>query len=64
MLCEKQGQWPKQLLQAHAVLLSKGGKPVSKLQARPITILPLAYRAWAKIRAKHLKVWLEEHTTW
>ena len=36
---------------------------MSKLQARPITILPLAYRAWAKIRAKQLKVWLEEHTT-
>jgi hypothetical protein len=63
MLCEHQGQWPKQLLQAHVVLLSKGGKPVSKLQSRPITILPLAYRAWAKIRAKQLKVWLEEHTT-
>ena len=23
----------------------------------------MAYRAWAKIRAKQLKVWLEEHTT-
>ncbi len=63
MLCEQQGQRPKQFLQAHVVLLSKGGKPVSKLQTRPITILPLAYRACAKIRAKQLKVWLEEHTT-
>jgi hypothetical protein len=62
-LCERRGQWPQQLLQAHVVLLCKGGKPVDKLQARPITILPLVYRAWAKIRAKQLKVWLEEHTT-
>ena len=61
--CERQGQWAQQLLHAHVVLLSKGGKPVDKLQARPITILPMAYRAWAKIRAKQLKVWLEEHTT-
>ena len=56
MLCGREGQWPQQLLQAHVALLSKGGKPVDKLQARPITILPLAYRAWAKIRAKQLKV--------
>ena len=62
-LCERQGRWPLQLLQARVCLLSKGGKPVEKLQARPITILPLAYRAWAKIRAKQLKVWLGEHTS-
>jgi hypothetical protein len=62
-LCVRQGRWPQQLLQAHVCLLSKGGKPVEKLQARPITILPLAYRAWAKIRAKQLKVWLGEHTS-
>ena len=36
---------------------------MDKLQARPITIVSLVYRAWAKIRAKQLKVWLEEHTT-
>ena len=32
------------------------------LQARPITILPLVYRAWAKIRAKQLQSWLAEHS--
>ena len=62
-LCEKLGQWPEQLKQAHVMLLSKGGQPVDKLQARPITVLPLVYRAWAKVRAKQLRVWLEEHTT-
>jgi len=62
-MCEQQGTWPEQLLHAHVVLLSKAGKPVDGLQARPITILPLIYRAWAKIRARQLKVWLEEHTT-
>ena len=62
-LCEKRGQWPQQLKLAHVMLLSKGGKPVDGLQARPITVLPLVYRAWAKVTAKQLRVWLEEHTT-
>ncbi len=37
---------------------------MDKLQARPITVtvLPLVYRAWAKVRAKQLRTWLEEHT--
>ena len=57
------GQWPQQLLLAHVVLLPKGGKPVAGLQARPITVLPLVYRAWAKGRAKKLRCWLEESTS-
>ena len=60
--CESEGRWPEQLRLAHVALLSKGGKPVRGLQARPITILPLVYRAWAKIRARQLRVWLEGHT--
>ncbi len=43
------------------MLLRTGGKPVEKLQARPITVL-LVYRAMAKVRAKQLRAWLEEHT--
>ena len=61
-LCEEEGRWPELLRIAHVMLLSKGGKPVDKLQARPITVLPLVYRAWAKVRAKQLRTWLEEHT--
>ncbi len=49
-LCDRQGRWPQQLLQACVVLLPKGGKPVEGLQARPITVLP-----WGKARAKQLK---------
>ena len=61
-MCEQRGQWPKQLLVAHVSLLRKGDLPVDKLQARPITISPLIYRAWAKVRARQLKVWMEGHT--
>ena len=61
-LCEEEGRWPELLRIAHVMLLSKGGKPVDKLQARPITVLPLVYRAWAKVRAKQLRTWLEAHT--
>ncbi len=25
-------------------------------------MLPLFYRAWAKVRAKQMKVWMESHT--
>ena len=46
-VCEASGRWPDQLRIAHVALLSKGGKPVDGLQARPITILPLVYRAGA-----------------
>jgi hypothetical protein len=59
--CESEGKWPEQLRLAHVALLSKGGKPVRGLSARPITVLPLVYRAWAKIRARQLRVWLEGH---
>ena len=61
-LCERLGRWPQQLLQAHVALLPKGGKPVAGLQARPITVLPLVYRAWGKARAKQLKVGFEAVT--
>ena len=44
-LCEQKGQWPQQLKQAHVMLLSKGGQPVNGLQARPITVLALVFRA-------------------
>ena len=60
--CEQQGRWPLQLLQAHVVLLPKGGKPVDGLQARPITVLPLVYRAWGKARAKQLRSSFEATT--
>ena len=61
-LCEATGRWPEKLSTAHVVLLCKGELPVAGLQARPITLLPLIYRAWAKVRAKQLKAWLEGHT--
>ena len=51
-----------QLLLEHVVLLPKGGKPVAGLQARPIIVLPLVYRAWAKARAKKIRCWLEATT--
>ncbi len=35
-LREEQGLWPQHFLIAHAVLLSKGGMPVDKLQPRPL----------------------------
>ncbi len=63
-LCEEEGRWPEQLRIAHVTLLSKGGKPSDKLQARPVAVLPLVYRAWAAVRAKQLRTWLEEHTHW
>ncbi len=40
-LFEQLGKWPQQFGQAHVMLLSKGGQPVDKLQARPMTVLAL-----------------------
>ncbi len=56
---QEKGRWPQQLKLALVMLLRKGGKPVDGLQARPITVLPLVYRAWAKVRAKQLRVWVK-----
>ena len=39
-LCKEEGRWPELVRIAHVMLLDKGGKPVDKLQARPITVLP------------------------
>ena len=61
-LCEEDGRWPEQLRIAYVTLLSKGGMPVDKLHSRPITVMPLVYRAWAKARAKQLRTWLEKRT--
>ncbi len=53
---------PDQLRLAHVAIIIKGGKPVRGLQAKPIRVLPLVDRAWAKIRARQIRVWLEGHT--
>ena len=39
--CKRKGQRAKQQRLAHVTLLSKGGKPVRGLQAKPITAQPL-----------------------
>ena len=50
-VCERSGRWPEPPRVAHVALVNKGGAPVNVLKARPITLLPLAHRAWAHIRS-------------
>ena len=45
------GRWPAGLRAAEVVLLAKpGGDPDEALQRRPITLLPVVYRLWARLR--------------
>ena len=54
---EEQGQWPEAMEGAKIVFLPKGeGDKV--LKQRPIGILPMMYRIWARVRLQHAK---EEH---
>ncbi len=43
-VCEQRRVWPEHLRVAYVMLLSRGGLPVDKLQARPIAVLPMACR--------------------
>ena len=51
--------WPNQLLYTKAHLLAKNpDKRLDPLQYRCLTITPVVYRAWAKVRLKHMEAWI------
>ena len=56
---EQNCPWPTQWTVAKVTVLSKGSKPRSPLDIRPITILPKVYRLWSRLRSlevlNHLK---------
>ena len=55
---ERLGSWPTGLAAADVVLLPKpGGPPDQALQRRPITLLPVIYRLWARLRLPAVKLW-------
>ena len=55
---ERLGRWPQGLLRAEVVLLPKpGGDPGDPLQRRPITLLPVLYRLWARLRWPVVQAW-------
>ena len=51
---EQSGSWPQQVLIGRVASLAKVDSPTEIGQYRPITVLPLSYRAWGSIRAKQL----------
>ena len=56
---EQNQPWPRQWSISKVTVLSKGSKPKSPLDIRPITILPKVYRLWSRLRSlevlEHLK---------
>ena len=55
---EELGRWPAGLWAAEVVLLPKpGGDPDQPLQRRPITLLPVIYRLWARLRLHQVDEW-------
>ena len=57
-LVEATGRWPEAVRNGTVALLPKeGGREVG--QERPITILPLVYRVWAKVRRMVVRRWAE-----
>ena len=57
-LVERCGLWPKALAAADVVLLPKpGGDPDNPMQRRPITLLPVPYRLWARLRLPAVETW-------
>ena len=58
MAVEKLGRWPVGLRAADVVLLPKpGGSLDEPLQRRPITLLPVIYRLWARLRLPAVDAW-------
>jgi hypothetical protein len=58
---ERTGKWPKQLSGGIVCMLAKGGVGPSvadPLQARPVVLLSVLYRVWAKARAGYLEHWI------
>ena len=61
MVVEERGAWPRQLQKGLVCLLPKGGVGPSiadPLQARPVVLLAVLYRVWAKARAPWLEKWI------
>jgi len=55
---EASGSWPQLLASAEVVLLPKpGGDSGDPLSRRPITLLPVLYRAWARLRRRSVDDW-------
>lgn len=58
-MIEHNHPWPKQWSISKVTVLSKGSKPKSPLDIRPITISPKVYRLWSRLRSlevlQHLK---------
>ena len=60
---ERTGKWPKQLTGGIVCLLPKGGVGPSvadPLQARPVVLLSVLYRVWAKARSSFLDRWIRD----
>ena len=58
-LVEQGHPWPQQLLHARAHMLSKDPSTrFDPLAYRLLLITPVIYRAWAKLRLKHLQSWI------
>ena len=59
-LVENGAPWPRQVLSTKAHLLSKDAtKRLDPLQYRCLTITPVIFRLWAKIRLKHMAQWIQ-----
>ena len=55
---ERLGRWPAGLRGAEVVLpLKPGGDPAEPLDRRPLNLLSVVYRCWARLRGRHVAAW-------
>ena len=60
--CEQQGQWPSSLTHWKVVCIPKvkGENLCGVDETRPISVAPIIYRIWAKIRMRELAPWCSQ----
>eukprot|EP00971_Amphidinium_carterae_P112402 2226186-Amphidinium_carterae.1 len=57
-------QWPQALMESHVALTPKTADSyLEPLQFRPITVLSMLYRLWAKTRLQQCQLWLAAWST-
>ena len=57
---ENEGKWPKQLLTSAITYIEKAQGGSTPQDFRPLTVTPVIYRIWAKLRCRQMSPWQAE----